>query len=71
MTTQSEYELEIALIKQLSGFGYEQVSISNEAQMLANLKAQSDHHARGLGSLFAVKHSDEENACEQDRVSVV
>lgn len=25
----------------------------------------------GLGSLFAVKHSDEENACEQDCMSVV
>lgn len=44
MTTQSEYELEIALIKQLNGFGYEQVSISNEAQMLANLKTQLERH---------------------------
>lgn len=44
MTTQSEYELEIALLKQLEGFGYEQVSISNEAQMLANLKTQLERH---------------------------
>ncbi|RYZ79010.1 MAG: type I restriction endonuclease subunit R, partial [Moraxellaceae bacterium] len=31
-------------IKQLNGFGYEQVSISNEAQMLANLKTQLERH---------------------------
>jgi type I restriction enzyme R subunit len=44
MTTQSEYELELALIKQLEGFGYEKVSIANEAQMLSNLKTQLERH---------------------------
>lgn len=44
MTTQSEYELEQDLMKQLVELGYSPVSIRNEADLLANLKMQLEKH---------------------------
>lgn len=44
MATQSEYALEEQFIKQLTEIGYEYVQISNEAEMLANLKTQLEKH---------------------------
>lgn len=44
MVTQSEYALEEKFIQQLQDIGYEYVSISNEAEMLANLKTQLEKH---------------------------
>ncbi len=40
MSTQSEHELEARLVSQLQSMGYEYVSISNEAELKANLKRQ-------------------------------
>ncbi|MEY2862695.1 MAG: hypothetical protein RLY58_402, partial [Pseudomonadota bacterium] len=42
--TQSEYELEQALLKQLDGLGYQRVQIANEAAMLHNLRQQIEIH---------------------------
>ena len=42
--TQSEYELELALMQQLEGLGYEVVAINNEATLLANLRQQIERH---------------------------
>ncbi len=42
--TQSEYELELALMQQLEGLGYEVVAINNEASLLANLRQQLERH---------------------------
>ena len=39
---QSEAELEVAFMKQLSEQGYERVNITNEAQLIANLRQQMD-----------------------------
>ncbi len=44
MTTQPEQLLENNLIDQLQGIGYEYVSISNEEELLTNLKAQLEKH---------------------------
>lgn len=44
MSTQSEKVLEDNLVKQLTTLGYEQVVISNEAGLLANLKRQLERH---------------------------
>ena len=47
MATQSEYELETALIKQLTGnLHYELVEVNDEASMKANLKLQLEIHNR-------------------------
>lgn len=48
MSTQSEYALEAALIKQLKGMEYAGVSIEDEAAMLANLKRQLEIHNKGI-----------------------
>ena len=42
--TQSEQILENNLVKQLTTLGYEQVTIRNESDLLANLKAQLEKH---------------------------
>lgn len=42
--TQSEYELEQALLKQLDGLGYQRVQIANETAMLHNLRQQIEIH---------------------------
>lgn len=44
MSTQSEAILEDNLLKQLVSLGYEKVSITNESELLANLKAQLEKH---------------------------
>lgn len=44
MTIQSEQNLENNLIKQLTSLGYDRVVISDEAALLANLKAQTEKH---------------------------
>ena len=44
MNTQPEAVLEAELIQQLSSNGYEKVSIQDEADLLANLKAQIESH---------------------------
>ncbi len=50
MSTQSEYELEQELIKQLQELGYEYVPIANEQELLHNLKLQLEkHNAAALG----------------------
>lgn len=48
MTTQSEYALEAALIKQLNGMEYASVAIDDEAAMLANLKRQLEIHNKDI-----------------------
>lgn len=66
MAVQSEYELEQALIRQLSGkgedigLGYDLIKLKDEAAMLANLKLQLEVH----NSLEAVPFS----ASEFDRI---
>lgn len=40
MTTQPEQVLENNLIKQLVGLGYEQVKVTDDAELVANLKVQ-------------------------------
>ena len=44
MTTQSEAVLEENLIAQLVGMGYERVVMSDEPEMLRNLRAQLEQH---------------------------
>lgn len=44
MSTQSEAILEANLITQLVGLGYEKVSVTNEEELLANLKKQLERH---------------------------
>lgn len=44
MTTQSEQTLENNLISQLNGMKYEQVTIKDEKDLLANLKSQLEKH---------------------------
>ena len=44
MATQSEIEMELALVDQLVGMGYERLEISTEAQLVANLKTQLELH---------------------------
>lgn len=44
MSHQSEQTLENKLIDQLTGLGYDRVSIQNEADLLLNLKAQLEKH---------------------------
>ena len=51
MTTQSEAQLEKEFISRLNGLGYASVSISNEADLLLNLK-------ENLEQLNNVKLSD-------------
>ena len=46
MTTQSEQQLENALIAQLQTLGWERVTIPDEAALIANLKAQLEAHNR-------------------------
>lgn len=46
MATQSEYELETQLVEQLVGMHYEQVFVTDEASMKANLKKQIEIHNR-------------------------
>ena len=53
MTTQSEAQLEKEFISRLNGLGYASVSISNEADLLLNLK-------ENLERLNDVKLSDSE-----------
>lgn len=48
MTTQSEFALEAALIKQLKGMEYASVVIDDEAAMLANLKRQLEIHNKEI-----------------------
>jgi len=48
MTTQSEYELENALIAQLVGMEYEQVRIENDSDMRANFKKQLEIHNKNI-----------------------
>jgi type I restriction enzyme R subunit len=40
MTEQSEYQLEDSLIMQMERLGYERVTITTEAALIANLKTQ-------------------------------
>jgi type I restriction enzyme R subunit len=42
--TQSEAQLEEALVKRLTGLGYERVMITNSEDLLSNLKAQLEKH---------------------------
>jgi len=42
--TQSEAQLEEALVKRLTGLGYNRVTITNSEDLLANLKAQLEKH---------------------------
>ncbi|MED7818424.1 MULTISPECIES: type I restriction endonuclease subunit R [unclassified Francisella] len=44
MCTESELQLENKLIKQLVDMGYEKVHITNEEQLIANLKSQLEKH---------------------------
>lgn len=44
MSTQSEAILEANLITQLAGLGYEKVSVTNEEELIANLKKQLERH---------------------------
>ncbi|AJI52681.1 type I restriction endonuclease subunit R [Francisella philomiragia] len=44
MCTESELQLENKLIKQLVDMGYEKVHITNEEQLIANLKTQLEKH---------------------------
>lgn len=44
MTSQPEQVLENQLVEQLSNLGYGRVSITNEAQLITNLKAQLEKH---------------------------
>lgn len=46
MATQSEYELETQLVEQLVGMHYEQVFVTDEVSMKANLKKQIEIHNR-------------------------
>jgi type I restriction enzyme R subunit len=48
MTTQSEYALEAALIKQLKGMEYASVTIEDEVGMLVNLKRHLEIHNKGI-----------------------
>ena len=48
MTTQSEYELENALIAQLVGMEYEQVRIENDSDMRGNFKRQLEIHNKNI-----------------------
>ena len=48
MTTQSEYELEKALIAQLVEMEYEPVRIENDADMRANFKRQLERHNKNI-----------------------
>ncbi len=48
MTTQSEYELENALIAQLVGMEYEQVRIENDSDMRSNFKRQLEIHNKNI-----------------------
>lgn len=47
MATQSELEMEAALVEQLGGQGYEVVKITNEADLVSNLKVQLEKHNHG------------------------
>ena len=40
MSHQSEYQLELELLEQLKGQGYDFVTITNEEELLGNLKTQ-------------------------------
>ena len=42
--SQSEAQLEESLVQRLTGLGYERVSISTSAELLANLKRQLEKH---------------------------
>ena len=42
--TQSEAQLEEALVIRLTGLGYERVTIRDSAELLANLKVQLEKH---------------------------
>ncbi|MGQ4004786.1 type I restriction endonuclease subunit R [Francisellaceae bacterium CB300] len=44
MCTETELQLENKLIKQLADMGYEKVGVSNEEELLANLKSQLQKH---------------------------
>lgn len=44
MATQSEIDMEKALVNQLEGLGYERLEITNEGQLVANLKTQLELH---------------------------
>lgn len=44
MCTESELQLENKLIKQLVDMGYEKVYITNEEQLITNLKSQLEKH---------------------------
>ncbi|WP_130056484.1 type I restriction endonuclease, partial [Escherichia coli] len=46
MATQSEYELEAQLVKQLVGMHYERVNVTDETSMKANLRKQIEIHNR-------------------------
>ena len=48
MSTQSEYELENALIAQLVGMEYEQVRIENDSDMRSNFKRQLEIHNKNI-----------------------
>jgi type I restriction enzyme R subunit len=48
MTTQSEQQLENALIAQLETLGWEKVTIADEADLLVNLKRQLEKHNKML-----------------------
>ena len=46
MATQSEIEMEKALVAQLETLGYERLEITNERDLVANLKLQLEKHNR-------------------------
>ena len=55
MTTQSEAQLENALIEQLQGLGWERVTITNETELIINLKRQLERHNNTLLSDYEFK----------------
>mgnify|MGYP001079556515 CR=1 FL=1 len=48
MTTQSEIDMELALVAQLERLGYEAVQLKNEAELVANFKRQLEEHNKLL-----------------------
>lgn len=61
MATQSELEMEAALVDQLDNQGYEVVKIRNEKELVANFKAQLEkHNATELAKLGRTGLTDDE-----------
>ena len=52
MTEQSEYQLEDSLMAQMQDLGYERVTITTEAALLANLKMQIVRQSAGSAIIW-------------------